>query len=66
MTMLPVSIINPLTNEPIENVPANSKPTILIEDGKKVLETHIIVNVELDDLNNPVWESTITGRKIDM
>lgn len=65
--MLTVSIINPLTNEPINDVTANSKSTIIIdENNKKILETYIIVNVELDEANNPVFDSEITGRKVDM
>lgn len=66
MSIINVSILNPLTNELITDVSANSKSTINIEDGKKILETYIIVNVELDENNNPIFDSNITGRKIDM
>lgn len=65
--VIKITFNNPLKEGVIENIDMNFKTVVMINDeGKKVVEFYGVGTVELDDNNDPVMDSSITGQYICM
>lgn len=64
--MIKISFDNPLTEGTIDDVDANFKANLRLIDGKKIIEYHVIGMVEVNEDNQPVYDSEYTGKHIDI